>query len=341
MKHEVRDGLVLLATVFLTLAGLREAMAGPCKLDGDTCRTNRSCCGTNGHNGRCAKAPGAKFGACCTPTTCPAQGAECGSIPNGSCSGTLDCGECTPPATCVANVCCAPDCTGKECGDDGCGGSCGTCDPTQCLTCSIGMSSATCVSACGSGKVCNAGFCEATTTTTTTATSSTTTTAGVPCINLTCTCDDGVSLCVRGCAPEFGGTCDAFHSDCVDICDAFGSGSSGCDAIPCTECGAGVCESPTSTTTVTTTTTTTSTSTTTTTLPACGAAGVLLGCFCGDGLTPCLGPPTFDCTGPTPSCASHQAACVSSCGALGPGACATAPCTDCTTMQLCQDAPPG
>jgi hypothetical protein len=44
----------------------------------------------------------------CTPTTCVAQGKNCGSIPDG-CGGALSCGMCTSPMTCggggVANVC--------------------------------------------------------------------------------------------------------------------------------------------------------------------------------------------------------------------------------------------
>ncbi len=40
----------------------------------------------------------------CTPTTCVAQGKNCGSIPDG-CGGTLACGTCTAPAVCVSNVC--------------------------------------------------------------------------------------------------------------------------------------------------------------------------------------------------------------------------------------------
>jgi chitodextrinase len=80
----------------------------------------------------------------CTPTTCSAQGKNCGSISNG-CGGTLGCGSCTSPAVCggagVANVCgtsCTPttcSAQGKNCGSisDGCGGtlSCGSCTTTQ------------------------------------------------------------------------------------------------------------------------------------------------------------------------------------------------------------------
>src|SRR3989442_15100673 len=41
----------------------------------------------------------AKGGNACTPTTCAAQGKNCGTIPNG-CGGTLTCGACTAPQTC-------------------------------------------------------------------------------------------------------------------------------------------------------------------------------------------------------------------------------------------------
>jgi hypothetical protein len=47
-------------------------------------------------------------GSTCTPTTCAAQGKNCGSISNG-CGGTLNCGSCTSPQTCggggTSNVC--------------------------------------------------------------------------------------------------------------------------------------------------------------------------------------------------------------------------------------------
>ena len=85
----------------------------------------------------------------CTPTTCAAQGKNCGTIPNG-CRGTLTCGACTAPQTCggggIANVCglgtppsaCTPTtcaAQGKNCGTipDGCGGTltCGACTGPQ------------------------------------------------------------------------------------------------------------------------------------------------------------------------------------------------------------------
>lgn len=47
-------------------------------------------------------------GACvatgCTPTTCSALGKQCGSLSDG-CGGTLNCGSCTSPQTCVNGVC--------------------------------------------------------------------------------------------------------------------------------------------------------------------------------------------------------------------------------------------
>ena len=50
-------------------------------------------------------------GTACTPTTCAAQSATCGSISDG-CTGTLSCGSCTAPETCggggVTSACGAP-----------------------------------------------------------------------------------------------------------------------------------------------------------------------------------------------------------------------------------------
>jgi len=87
----------------------------------------------------------------CTPTTCAAQGKNCGSIPDG-CGGTLNCASCSGFQTCggggVANVCgCTPTTTcasaGLSCGTigDGCGNTlnCGTCS--------------------GTGAVCSGGQC--------------------------------------------------------------------------------------------------------------------------------------------------------------------------------------
>src|SRR5215813_471030 len=101
----------------------------------------------------------------CTPTSCFAQGKNCGSIADG-CGGTLNCGTCTAPQPCggggVANVGGAAACTpttcavqGKNCGSiaDGCGGTlnCGTCTAPQ--TCGGG----------GVANVCSAAACTPTT----------------------------------------------------------------------------------------------------------------------------------------------------------------------------------
>jgi hypothetical protein len=103
-----RLGPVLLLAL---LAGLgvwpRTAAANPCKADGEACRTNQSCCG-----GVCVNSapPGKRpRGTCCTPTTCAAEGANCGLINDGTCPDMLNCGTCTDPETCggsgTPNVC--------------------------------------------------------------------------------------------------------------------------------------------------------------------------------------------------------------------------------------------
>src|SRR5213083_825867 len=99
----------------------RTAGASPCKPDGQACRTNQSCCGTNGHNGLCVNSnpPGKRpAGACCTPaTSCPA-GQNCGTASDG-CSGTIDCGTCPTGDICTAGTCCTPNCLpNNNCGDD-------------------------------------------------------------------------------------------------------------------------------------------------------------------------------------------------------------------------------
>jgi hypothetical protein len=71
----------------------------------------------------------------CTPTTCAALGANCGTVDDG-CGGSLSCGTCASPETCgggTDNVCgCIANCTDRVCGSDGCGGSCGTCAEGSC-----------------------------------------------------------------------------------------------------------------------------------------------------------------------------------------------------------------
>ncbi|MHA7629961.1 hypothetical protein [Corallococcus sp. M7] len=71
----------------------------------------------------------------CTPTTCAAQGKNCGTLSNG-CGGTLNCGTCGSGLTCTNNVCGtgAP----ASCSHDVCtsgtvlSNSCGTCANKVC-----------------------------------------------------------------------------------------------------------------------------------------------------------------------------------------------------------------
>jgi hypothetical protein len=76
------------------------------------------------------------FNATCTPTTCAAQGKNCGWIYSGCATvGWLNCGSCSGGQICgeggTANVCggtCTPICNSTNgCESDGCGGVCGTC----------------------------------------------------------------------------------------------------------------------------------------------------------------------------------------------------------------------
>src|SRR5437870_4702051 len=72
----------------------------PCN-DGNPCTSADTCAA-----GACVGTP--IPGCTCTPTTCAAQGKNCGTILNG-CGGTLTCGTCTAPQICggggIANVC--------------------------------------------------------------------------------------------------------------------------------------------------------------------------------------------------------------------------------------------
>ena len=84
----------------LALTAWSPAQAGPCKSDGTTCVTNKSCCGTTGNNGVCVKDPGKKFGVCATPCT---EGAfRCDGTGFDTCSGgTWVYRDCAPGTACV------------------------------------------------------------------------------------------------------------------------------------------------------------------------------------------------------------------------------------------------
>jgi len=145
----------------LVMAAPRPAGASPCKPDGQACRTNQSCCGTNGHNGLCVNSspPGKRpAGACCTPTTCEAAGAQCGSIANGTCLtlAPLNCGTCPDDEICTAAHVCETTttttttttstttttlCTSiAPCGPNTCGSTldnCGDTVPCPCAQCAV------------------------------------------------------------------------------------------------------------------------------------------------------------------------------------------------------------
>jgi hypothetical protein len=126
------------------------AEAKQCRGQGHPCEGNQRCCAPfvcvvsgPGNAERCTPCPsGTVFfeGACCTPTTCAAEDAECGQIGDG-CGGTLECGTgaCPQPdnpcqeAVCEANVCATRDrLAGTPCGSD----ACSACDGTgACVGC--------------------------------------------------------------------------------------------------------------------------------------------------------------------------------------------------------------
>ena len=198
MKHLRGDLIALLAVVALALVGPREATADPCKADGQTCRTNQSCCGTNGHNGVCAKASSKKFGTCCTPTTCAAQGADCGMIPDGSCPDMLVCGTCPDDEICTAaHVCETTSTTTTTTTSTTTTTQCIPTDPCDQFTCGVTLDN------CGFTHICPCVAC------TITCRSGATTTT--PCVLTAAECPADCELsCFVNCTLGIGGGCSTF-----------------------------------------------------------------------------------------------------------------------------------
>ena len=116
-----------------------------------TCPNGQSC-GGGGVPGQC----GAVDGGACVPQSCAKQNLNCGPAGDG-CGAQIDCGMCTPPATCggggVPGQCGGMPCVPKTCAaqmlscgpaGDGCGKQidCGTCTPPQ--TCGGGGKTGMC-----------------------------------------------------------------------------------------------------------------------------------------------------------------------------------------------------
>jgi hypothetical protein len=84
-----------------------------CKNKCRTVTTDPQNCGAC--NNACASGEGCINGSCCTPTTCAAEGIDCGTIPD-ACGGTLNCGTCSGDAICDSGVCrtCTVTCEGNN-----------------------------------------------------------------------------------------------------------------------------------------------------------------------------------------------------------------------------------
>jgi hypothetical protein len=198
-------------------------LAGTCNSSSECCN-NANCC-----NGKCQTAP------CCTPTTCQAEGFNCGTIDDG-CGVELDCGDCTPPEVCENNVCvdkCANvQCpTPEECHDAG------TCDPATGL-CSD-PSAKPDGTACDDGDACT----------------QTDTCAGGVCIGgnpVVCTpsdqchvagtCDPATGLCSDPAKPDGTSCHDGNACTTDDVCTDGTCGGTPVACPVCQECGGGICQ---------------------------------------------------------------------------------------------------
>lgn len=180
-RRNIVKGLAAVGLGALGLGGGSGAAAPRCKETGIRCSKGEQCCSGNCSAGSsrtsiCCPAGQVQSpsGVCCAPTTCAAQGKDCGTIPDG-CGGTLTCGTCAGPQTCggggTPNVCgCTPTtcaAQGATCGsiDDGCGVKldCGSCAADQVCSqagcCTPDCTGKTCGADDGCGGTCQTGSC--------------------------------------------------------------------------------------------------------------------------------------------------------------------------------------
>jgi hypothetical protein len=287
----------------------------------------------------------------CTPTTCGAQGKNCGKVDDG-CGGSLDCGVCPGILVCGAqspNVCgCVPKtCTalGVNCGQqsDGCGGliDCGTCTaPETCggsgkasvcggvaVTCKPKACADFPTGACGpqsdgcGGLTANCGSCTAPQTCGGGGVAGQCGGGPAPCTAKTC-----ASFPAGTCGPQSDG-CGGLTPSCgsctaPQVCGGggvagqCGGGPAPCTAKTCADFPAGTCGAQ-----------------------ADGCGGLTANC------NPCTAPKTCGGGGVANQCGGGPPACTpktcadfpaGSCGQLSDG-CAglTANCGSCTAPQVC------
>ena len=193
-----------------------------CKSNGSPCspETARQCCSQVCTGGVCGSA-GARG---CTPTTCAAQGKNCGAIPDG-CGNQIRCGpdSCGDGYNCTDNRCLCPNgtavCEGVCCAagqtcQDGDGPCCtreDPCGPTSC---------GTIIDNCGVAVDCGDSRCSGST---------------PVCVTNICTACSAANLCPGGLC------CDAVSGQCVATCPTPGFCGGGGTAGVCGTPPQGTC----------------------------------------------------------------------------------------------------
>ncbi len=176
----------------------------------------------------------------CTPLTQCSGGQTCGFGPNG-CGGTITCGTCAPPQTCVGtpSQCCTPKCSSGQCGQgpDGCGGTitCGGCTAPEICA---GSQCCTPATACPAGQKCGTASdgCGGTIACTNTCSAPQICAANNCCTPLTaCPTGTDCGAIPDGCGGSVGcGEC-ALPKQCINVPPAFGGHCTAC----ATTCPAG------------------------------------------------------------------------------------------------------